>query len=109
MKNEVADAVMGELKKAGATDVHMTKRRVHNRVYYTHNSETRFYVVPSTVSDRRAKLNAVAEIRRILGVTPVTRNKKDKQKKRPRKKPCIVPALPQTIVTGKQLTGPHRT
>ncbi|MGI9489050.1 MAG: type II toxin-antitoxin system HicA family toxin [Geminicoccaceae bacterium] len=62
------DALTRELENYGATHVRVEQGGKHHRLVFTHDGKERFYVVPGTPSDRRGTLNALADIRHILGV-----------------------------------------
>jgi hypothetical protein len=65
-RNECVDAAILALKEAGVFDPLVVPGAKHLQVRWPHGGGMRFYVLPSTPSDRRAPANTRAGIRKIL-------------------------------------------
>ena len=95
---EQAKAVIAELAKHGIKGELRMQRRGHPRVYFMVDGKERFYVVPGSGSDsRRGVENALADIRRMIGVTAARKKSTRVRAHRP-KAPAVVPPAPVITV-----------
>lgn len=56
------------LEQAGVTDYRVEQGRKHRKLRFVHDGRERLYVFSTSPSDRRSTVNAVTDLRAILGV-----------------------------------------
>jgi hypothetical protein len=89
--------VVAWLREAGAADVRVEQpsARGHPRIVSRWQGEERFYVVPSSPGDvMRGEVNAIADLRRILGLVSHERRvgeRRPRKVKRRRSGPVLAP------------------
>lgn len=66
-RTELRDALVEVLRAACVTDHRFETGKKHHRLYFTRDGVERFYVFSGTPSDRRGLMNAVAELRAMVG------------------------------------------
>lgn len=96
MKNKAHfEALRSVLAEAGITDTWVTHGGKHPRLYWRRDGKKRFYVFPTSPSDRRAIENAKSDLRKRLGVErPINKNGNGKKKAKSSKP---APELPSQI------------
>ena len=67
-RNPVTDAVTAELDRHGIPWTY-EHRGKHGAILFDVSGRERFYIVPGTPSDGRAPMNAVSQVRRMLGLS----------------------------------------
>lgn len=72
--NPYIAAITAELARGGITKHEIQYRGSHPRIIFQHDGRERFYVFPNSPSDnRRGILNAVADIRKMIGLKATKR------------------------------------
>lgn len=62
-------AAAATLEAAGAINIELVKGKKHPRLYFTHQGQRRFYVLPGSPGDSRRGLdNCLTDLRQMLGV-----------------------------------------
>lgn len=64
-----------ELRAHGVTKWDVERNHRHPRLYFWHKGRRMFYVMPSTAGDRRGHLNALSNLRRMMGVKRMVRKR----------------------------------
>jgi len=96
LRRDMITAVETELRKAGVTWTRDDKSR-HLKYTITVGDQTRLFTCAATPSDRRAHLNALTDLRRVLGIKRVVhKNPENRKKKAPTK---LVSAAKMPTVT----------
>lgn len=92
-------AVIAELQRHGIKGRLVKQKRGHPRIYFTQDGQERFYVLPNSGSDsRRGTQNALADVRRMIGVSGA--KPKSSRKKGYRPKQVEAPKAPEAITPG---------
>ncbi len=66
MNRQYVDVLARELARHGVAKWHVDRRHPHPRLVFEQGGRSQFYAMPSSSSDRRAALNARADLRRLL-------------------------------------------
>ena len=69
------------LEDNGARDVYVQMGGKHPRLMFVYDGVKQFYVVPGTSSDRRARINATTDLRRMTGGRDVRKSKRAKRRR----------------------------
>ncbi len=83
--------LISELATHGVTDWWIDRDHPHPQLHFVWQSRPLMYVMSSTPSDRRAHLNAVSDLRRLMGVRRVVH--KSERPKRQKSRAIRIPAL----------------
>lgn len=107
---DMVKTLRDEIERIGGEFVKTTHGGKHPRLYFRHDGKERFYVYPSSSSDRRAVLNAVSDIRRMCGVR--ANAKPSQRRKKVHRKPTPVRLeTPEALTPGRDpmaaLAGLH--
>jgi len=85
-------ALIEELEAHGATDISVDTNHPHPRIIFCHNGVSRFYVTGASPSDRRGLDNALASLRRMIGVRKLVRKSSVvRKRKRRSERPTTLP------------------
>ncbi len=95
MPNPYIPALIAELARAGVTDWAVEQGGKHPKLVYVHQGQRRFYVFPASGSDSQHGVrNAVADLRRHLGIAAPAVAKSTRPK---RKRIAAVEAAPDSF------------
>lgn len=68
MADDIGETLVRQARVWGATDLHIERGRKHPQLIGHYNGVAFMFVFPGSTSDRRAALNCLSDLRRVLGV-----------------------------------------
>lgn len=90
MPEDYATLLLPELATHSATDVRVERDHKHPQIGFVHAGRKLIYVIPSTPSDRRGALNALSDLRNLLGVRRIIHKSSGPPKRRNRTEAPVV-------------------
>src|SRR4051812_42469717 len=98
MPDDIGKTLIRSAHKWGATDLHVEHGGKHPRLVGSHNGVPFVFVFPGSSGDRRAEMNCLSDLRRVLGVEreekPERRSRRTVQRPRratPKPRPIAAP------------------